>query len=112
MQTIGHGIGIPTARTKPARLQCKGLILNVQINSTPQMFFCSARCLEVGCLLEVTGGQENISTYQMTGKHIESKVSVTIRENNWTYGLTAAASDSKLNFIVRRCRLAMNSSAD
>jgi hypothetical protein len=30
-----------------------------------------------------------------------------------TYGSTAAAeSDSKLNFIVWRCRLAMNSSAD
>jgi hypothetical protein len=32
--------------------------------------------------------------------------------NNWTYGLKAVSSESKLNFIVWRCRLAMNSSAD
>jgi hypothetical protein len=42
--------------------------------------FCSARCSKLNCSIEITGWQENISMYQMTGKHIESNSSVTTRK--------------------------------
>jgi hypothetical protein len=48
----------------------------------------------VGCSIEITGWQENISMYQ-TGKHIESKVWVTTRKqlDGWF-----VSSESNLNF--------------
>jgi hypothetical protein len=58
--SIGHGVGI-LARPPNQAEMCKGSPPNVQIHPVECFVFNSLR--KMGCLFEITGWQENISTW-------------------------------------------------